>query len=264
MKLRIYLLQSFILSICLVLALIFSFTKSSVTVAAEEVSLKPTILSYIEVNNEEELNRLIEDCELRKDAAHDIAEGARALGYPEEHPVIILAKEEWHNADNIVMQYRKQLEEIKSTWDAKLKEYPEATIVWLYLKNLGYNNYVCAGIMGNLMAETGGHTFELTTDLYGCGGLYYGICQWSKTYYPQVHGTSLEFQCDFLRDTIKYEMDTFGRAYKKGFDYEDFLNIEDEKVAAIAFAKTYERCSSSTYSARKKNAVTAYKYFVER
>ena len=31
----------------------------------------------------------------------------------------------------------------------KKEKYPEARKVWNYLKKLGYNNYVAAGIMGN-------------------------------------------------------------------------------------------------------------------
>ena len=40
-------------------------------------------------------------------------------------------------------------------------EYPEAYKIWHYLKKLGYNDYVCAGIMGNIMAECGGQTLNI-------------------------------------------------------------------------------------------------------
>ena len=86
--------------------------------------------------------------------------------------------------------------------------YPEATKVWTILQDYGYNDYVCAGIMGNLMVETGGNTLDLDPDLVYYS--YYGLCQWSYEYFPSVWYSSLEEQCEFLHDTIEYEINTFG------------------------------------------------------
>lgn len=56
-------------------------------------------------------------------------------------------------------------EYIKPTIDfyrESYEKYPEATEVWMYLRyGLGYNEYVCAGILGNMMAEVGGGTLDL-------------------------------------------------------------------------------------------------------
>ena len=41
------------------------------------------------------------------------------------------------------------------------------------MKELGWNDYVCAGIVGNLMAEVGGQTLNIDPQL---GNSYYGIC----------------------------------------------------------------------------------------
>ena len=138
--------------------------------------------------------------------------------------------------------------------------YIVATYVWNYLKEAGFNDYVCAGIMGNLMAETGGQTLNLNWEAWSEGS-YYGIAQWSKKFYPNVIGKNLTEQCDFLLDTIKYEFDTFGYAYSKGFNYDKFLELDNEKEAALAFAKCYERCNSAYYSVRESNATKAYEYF---
>ena len=127
-------------------------------------------------------------------------------------------------------------------------EYPEAQQIWEYLQELGYNDYVCAGIMGNMMVECGGYSFDLQTDANGGG--YWGVCQWSKVYHPDVFGEDLEYQCDYLRDTIKIEIDNFGFCYKKSFNYDSFLELTDSRDAALAFAKCYERCHK------------AYEYFV--
>ena len=110
------------------------------------------------------------------------------------------------------------------------------------------------------MAEVGGQTLDIQYWLKGNG--YYGMCQWNKAYCEGVWGADLAGQCDFLRDTIKYEIDTFGYAYQKGFNFESFLNMSNERDAAKAFAKCYERCGSSTYNIRMNNAEKAYDYFV--
>ena len=138
------------------------------------------------------------------------------------------------------------------------KQYPYAAKIWYYLKSKGYNDYVCAGIMGNIMVEVGGGTLKLKPNAYGKG--YYGICQWGK-HYPKVWGKSLDYQCDFLEDTIRYEFKVFGKLYKKGFNYEKFTNLTDERAAALAFAKCYERCSSKGYAKRQNCAEIAYDYF---
>lgn len=134
-------------------------------------------------------------------------------------------------------------------------EYKDAKYVWDYFQELDYNDYVCAGILGNMMVECGGHTLDLQSAIETEG--YYGICQWSKKYYPDIVGGTLEEQCDFLSDNIEEIMDLFGG--KDAFN--DFLNIQDEKEAAIIFADNYERCASASYKARKKCASTAYEYF---
>ena len=80
--------------------------------------------------------------------------------------------------------------------------------------------------------------------------------------YPRVWYTDLDFQLDFLRDTIQRELDTYGYMYQKGMKYSQFLNLTSSKQAALAFAKAYERCSSKSYTARQNNAEKAYNYFV--
>jgi hypothetical protein len=213
----------------------------------------------------EELETLIKDAEARQEQARRLATSARKLGWPEDSPAITSAEAEWHNAKAEIEVYSVQYQKLydtleKARWDAKMEEFPAATTIWLYMKDLGWNDYVCAGIMGNLMAEVGGQTLNIQYWLYG--KKYYGMCQWSKEYYSEIWGADLATQCDFLRDTIKYEIDTFGYAYKKGFNLNSFLAMTNEKDAALAFAKCYERCSSKHYNVRQTNAEKAYNYFV--
>ena len=197
--------------------------------------------------------------ENRKEAAHDMAEAARSLGYLDEHPIIQIAKSKWYEADALLNLYKRDYD----FWTFSNQKYPAATTIWIYLKNLGYNDYVCAGIMGNLMAEVGGGTLDIQYWLYG-GKVHYGMCQWNMDYYPEVVGKDLAYQCDFLRDNIEFEMDTFGKKYAKDFKYKDFLVLTNAEEAAVAFAKCYERCYAGHYEVRKKNALKAYNYFVNK
>lgn len=197
-------------------------------------------------------------------AAAGMADAARSLGYPEEHHVIQLAKQEWAVANNVKTDYCNIYNELKDEyerrWALKQQEYPHATYIWLYLKSYGCSDYVCAGIMGNLMAEVGGQTLNIQYWLVGDEN-YYGMCQWYKAY-SDIWGGTLEEQCAYLINTMKYQFDTYGKNYKKDFNYEQFLQMTDVSEAAKAFAACYERCSSKTYKKRQKNAKTAYEYFV--
>lgn len=211
-----------------------------------------------------QLQVLIEAEKADQASAHELAEAARRLGWPEQSAPIESAKAEWGNSQLAINVYQARYDELYASsedakWATKAAEYPAATQIWRYMKSLGWNDYVCAGIMGNLMAEVGGQTLNIQYTLYGKN--YYGMCQWSKSY-SKIWGKGLEEQCDFLRDTIEYELDTFGYAYKKGFNYDSFLAMSNERDAALAFAKCYERCNSNYYAIRQTNAEKAYNYFV--
>ena len=192
-------------------------------------------------------------------AAHQMADAARQLGYPEDHDVIKLAVDEYNKANETRESYQQVYDTLMEHWHQKEEEYPVATYIWSYFKDLGYSNQVCAGILGNIMAEVGGQTLNIQYDISSSS--YYGICQWNKAY-SEVWGASLEEQCNYLAETIQYEFDTFGYAYKRGFDYESFLELDSITDAALAFAKCYERCGSGSYTTRQNNAITAYNYFV--
>lgn len=147
-------------------------------------------------------------------------------------------------------------------WPSKKAEYPSATFIWKYFKNQGYSDAVAAGILGNMMTEVGGWISNYATmnlDICNSGKTYYGICQWKKKIYPGVVGRDLQGQLDFLMSTIQNEYKDFGR----GYTYETFLQITNPAEAALSFAKTYERCSSSSYKRRQTCAQIAYDYFTK-
>lgn len=229
-----------------------------ITASAKEVDHLEHQYGYSDIA---ELATLIDNQSDIMEAALLLEEAGKKLKYEEGHIVFQIAKAEWELAAEIRNICLPIYSELLDHWRTKEKEYPEACYVWSYLKdNTELNDYACAGIMGNLMAETGGQTLNLNPQLYTSG--YYGICQWGS-HYPEIHGKTLEEQCKFLIETIEKEFRAYGSLYKKDFEYTDFCNMTDAEEAAIAFAKCYERCDMTTYSIRQKNAYRAYGYFVE-
>ena len=194
------------------------------------------------------------------DAAHQMADAARQLGYSEDHEVIILARQEYQEARRTMISYQAVYNNLMDHWHQKEEEYPVATYIWSYLKELGYSSEVRAGILGNIMAEVGGNTLDIDVSLET--ETYYGMCQWNKRLYPDMYRTSLEEQCNYLKDTIKDEFSAFGYLYYRSFTYDNFLTLHEVRDVALAFAKCYERCPSSTYYIRQENAIIAYNYFV--
>ena len=184
------------------------------------------------------------------------------LNYPEKFSTEIneLVSSEIDTIDNLLEKYYADLEYAR-LWRQRAQEYPAATQIWLSMKEQGWNDHVCAGILGNIMAECGGHTLSIQWDIYDYSGWFYGICQWSLYYRPEAYGLSLENQLSLLYNTIEAEFDYAGFCYYYGFTYNDFLQMTDYRSAALAFAKVYERCGSASHSIRQDNAQIAYEYF---
>lgn len=205
----------------------------------------------------EETKERIKNAEIAKQALLD-------MGYEEDYPAIILTETEISTHTEYLEYYQEVEEKFQEErrWTKMEHDYPAATKVWRYMKEeLGWNDYVCAGVMGNFMAETGGQTLALQPNLSTSN--YYGIAQWSTRYNSSVIGASLEGQLNYLGKTVEREIDQYGSKYYSGFDYDSFKNLNNEKDAALAFAKTYERCGSGSYSVRQANATKAYNYFVK-
>ena len=146
-------------------------------------------------------------------------------------------------------------------WSAK---YATACTVWKYLRQTcGYSEAVAAGILGNMMVECADKNLDLNWNIYNKSKTHYGICQWSKKYYPEIQLASLEKQLDFLAATIEEEINTFANNYKKKFSYTKFIALTNEKDVALAFAKCYERCGTGSYSNRQNFATIALNYFTK-
>jgi hypothetical protein len=143
-----------------------------------------------------------------------------------------------------------------------MSEYPYAAEVWFRLRSEGMSPAAVAGILGNMMAETGGGTLNFKPGIYDGTGSFYGICQWSTYYYPSVNGSDFDFQVDFLIETMPKEYKNFGSCYARSFTLEDYYAMTSPEDAAMAFAKVYERCGSGSYGWRQWGAREAYNYFM--
>lgn len=238
-----------------------------------EKELPMTSITQIDTNNLEEAITLLNKAKEKLETTQMFFDSSISL-YGAEHPVPQLAQTEIQHAEQTVKFYEEIVIELqKAQVEAEKRrlqdlidngEYPIAARVWYYMKyTLGWNDYVCAGVMGNLMSETGGQTLKLNPHLYFShdGNTYYGICQWSNEFYPQIHGKDLDAQLKYLNKTVESEFESFGRLYAKGFTYTDFTNLTNEREAALAFTLVYERCGPESHKKRQDNAEKALQYF---
>lgn len=144
-------------------------------------------------------------------------------------------------------------------------EYQAAEKIWNMMKDFGWSDAVCAGIMGNLMAEVGGQTLNLNWQSYTGNEL--GICQWMGGRQSGIisrYGSnpSCEEQVQYMYDEL---MGTNGvHRQVSEYQYQLIINSSTPEEAAKMFAMYFERCANYTYSVRQKNAAVAYNYFVNR
>lgn len=175
---------------------------------------------------------------------------AYAILQPEIYRAVVLNETYCHDYDELIR------------WEKRMEEYPVATTVWLYMRNeLGWNEYVCAGVMGNMMAECGGQTLNLNVYAKNGSSGCYGICQWHPRWNKSIQGADLDAQLKYLGEHVEAEFNGWaGDAFN--FHYDDFLAIEDCAVAAKKFCIIYERPGGYD-TQRSRNAQKAYEYFVD-
>ena len=156
-------------------------------------------------------------------------------------------------------------------WEEKSAKYPEATKVWLYMKEyFGWSDEVCAGIMGNIMAEIGGGASE---GALGFGEKWkidkssgMGMFQWTSGRRKEIksiygNNPTIEQQLEFMYDEL-YGTDGVTKQVKDS-ELEKILNGQSPESIAYSFATYFERCDPAYRSARKNYARFAYNYFTK-
>lgn len=235
-------------------------TEPSSTTAKEPVILEATSKQYavVESDSIRELEIELAYCQEKLHLSQSIIDSAMELGYEDTCDFIQVIYQDCENYQSYIFHYEERIKELK---EIQYAEYPAAAYIWYYMKAQGWSDYVCAGIMGNIMQETGGTTLNINykhEDKY-----YYGMCCWRKEYHPEVVGLDLEGQCEYLVRSAESIINTYGYLYKDGYDFEQFLAATSIEEVANAFMVVYERPGYTESPKRIANGERAYAYFVD-
>lgn len=244
-------------------------TEPTETTDPEEVVivLDTVVFKRVEPTTYDEASFLLEEAIARQELTETIYQGFLTLGYADDHPAVVMAKTDIENAKIEIEYYQEQFAiwEEKHKWEVRASEYPVATQVWLYMKNeLGYNDIVCAGIMGNMMAECGGcWTSDLDWDVHSSSG--FGMIQWlggRKKQLFSIYGEnpSIEDQLNFMHDELYGTDGVTWQVSQKQLD--KIMNASSPEECAFAFATYFERCGEQHRAPRRGYAKRAYEYFV--
>lgn len=153
------------------------------------------------------------------------------------------------------------LSEEELLWLARAEEYPVATQVWLYMKEtFGWNDIVCAGVMGNIMAEIGGGTLDFSNWNHESP---YGMFQWlgqRKIDIKAKYGAEPNIfeQLDFMYDELYGSNGV--RQQVSDYQRDKILNASTEEDVATYFCIYFERPGNSG-EVRRGYAHRAYEYF---
>lgn len=158
-----------------------------------------------------------------------------------------------------------ETEKEEAKWQEKAAKYPEATRVWRYMKEeFGWNDELCAGIMGNIMAEIGGGTLDFSR--WNWNANTFGMIQWLgsrkkaiKAKYGEI--ATIEQQLDFMKDEMFGENGVRQQLSKNQLNA--IINGKSPEAIAYDFARYFERCSPGSYAPRRGYARKAYNFFVD-
>lgn len=82
-----------------------SITKKFICIIFSVLFIFSTISSTALASTPSELEKEIARCVSLKNTAHEMAECARALGYPESHVIIKTAQNKWHELNKLQTEY---------------------------------------------------------------------------------------------------------------------------------------------------------------
>ena len=231
------------------------------------IVLDTVVVERVEPTTYDEANSLLDETTKCQETAQMVLDGLIELGYEPDHPAIVMAYAELENRTADVAYYQeKQVEwEEIHKWEVRASDYPIATQVWLYMKEeFGWSDTVCAGIMGNMMAECGGcWTSDLDWDVSSSSG--YGMIQWlggRKQQLFNIYGSSpsIEDQLNFMKDELYGTNGVTKQVTDSQLDA--IINADSSEDCAYAFACYFERCGEDNRWVRRDYARRAYDYFV--
>lgn len=183
----------------------------------------------------------------------------------EQHPQYVELQNLEENAAEYLLMYEAVLDQ---HWSSRELHNPVMTYIWKYLQAHDMSAAVTAGIIGNMIAEAGSCGYgDIQVNIWdgSTGKSFYGICQWSVKYTPEIANTDLDTQLDHLINSYDYAFTYWGSNYSSRYGSKfrtaQFLAMKDPYEAAIAFALCYERCNKDYVEHRGPLANKAYKYF---
>lgn len=240
----------------------------SETSPKEAIILENVQVERVEPVTYQEATDALNNAMFRKNTSMAIYENLLVLGYAENHPAVEMAKRDIEAASADYTYYEEQVTKLEEQhkWEIRAQEFPVATKVWLYMKNeFGWNDIVCAGIIGNMMAECGGcWTSDLDWDAGKSGGPY-GMIQWlggrKQDLFAKYGNTpSVEDQLNFMKNEL-YGTNGVTKQVSDS-QLNKIMNANSPEDCAYAFACYYERCGEGHRAPRRGYARTAYEYFV--
>lgn len=133
--------------------------------------------------------------------------------------------------------------------------------VWFGLINAGYSEQAAAGVIGNLMWESGGGPNDIALNTTESNGEGIGMCQWSfdrKTAFIQYcnqQGSSwpnedVSLQFNFMLSEMQggdwlYVGHDYGYSKSTRKSLEEFKKVDDVEYATYIFCAMFERCDSN-------------------
>lgn len=130
--------------------------------------------------------------------------------------------------------------------------------VWFGLINAGYSEQAAAGVIGNLMWESGGGPSDIALNTTESNGEGIGMCQWSfdrKTAFIQYcsqQGSSwpnedVSLQFNFMLSEMQggdwlYVGHDYGYSKSTNKSLEEFKKVDDVEYATYIFCSMFERC----------------------
>ena len=237
-------------------------------VEEEVIVLELVEFERVEPTNLEEAEAAYEKALARNVAAFNAYNSLIDLDYPEDHPAVTMVLAIIEETEQDCVYYEDTLKTFQKAeaWRQRIEEYPVASQVWLYMQNeFGWNDIVCAGIMGNLMAECGGcWTSDLHYDINSSNG--FGMIQWIGGRKNQLFATygsnpGIEDQLNFMKDEL-YGTNGVTKQVTES-QLNEIMNASTPEECAYAFAAYFERCATQHRAPRRDYARTAYNYFVD-
>ena len=237
------------------------------TTSAEDVESNPPS-AVIEIVVEEEKPTLLSIEEIAK----EVIKGKWGSG-EERKTALIEAGYDYDAIQTKVdeLMPKSQTTEPVVTPNTKLPtgEYPEAQLIWNTMISWGWTPETCAGIIGNMMAEIGGGTLDLS-DWNSNGGCGYGLIQWTGTRRSTIKNRygaypTIAQQLVYMKDELFGTNDTCQQISA------NILSVimnengkQSPETIAFSFASNYERCARQYRERRKAYARIAYDYFMNK